>query len=156
MTARLAGVRDAVARRLPWRSPELRQRGAVTVELMLSLPIWIALLLFVLLCGRLVTAQLDVDAAAHNAARAASLARSSGAAQRDARTAITQTLSDRNVTCQTMEFSVDDGGLTPGVPVQVQVTCRTKLSDLGLLGVPGSKTVTATSTAPVDVWRGTP
>lgn len=145
--------RAALRRRL---TNQPGDRGAVTVELILSLPIWVALLLFVLLCGRLVTAQLDVDAAAHNGARAASLARTSSSAQRDAREAITQTLSDRNIVCQNLSVSVDDGGLTPGVPVQVQVTCHTKLSDLGLLGVPGSRAVSSTSTAPVDLWRGTP
>jgi Flp pilus assembly protein TadG len=141
--------------RLPWRCPrEERDRGAVTLELVLSLPVWVALLLFVILCGRLVTAQLDVDAAAHNAARAASLARSNPAAVRDARTAAEQALTDRKITCRDLTVSVDTGGLRPGTPVQVDVSCTASLSDLGLLGVPGTRTVTATSTSPVDTWRG--
>lgn len=150
-------LRERLAQRLPWRCPpEQRQRGAVTLELVLSLPIWVGLLLFVVMCGRLVTAQLDVDAAAHNAARAASLARTPHAANRDARAAVEQTLSDRKVACRDLTVVIDDGGLTPGIPVRVQVSCGTKLSDLGLLGVPGTRTVTSTSVAPVDSWRGTP
>ena len=34
------------------------------------------------------------------------------------------------------------------------MTCTVRLSDLSLLHVPGSETITATFTAPIDVYRG--
>jgi len=38
--------------------------------------------------------------------------------------------------------------------VRVQLSCTATLADLALPGVPGSKTVTATATSPLDSWRG--
>ena len=42
-----------------------------------------------------------------------------------------------------------------GLPAQVtaQVTCRVSLSDLLVPGMPGSKTLTATFTSPLDPYR---
>ena len=37
----------------------------------------------------------------------------------------------------------------------VSVSCRVKLSDLGLVFLPGTTVVKAESSAPVDQWRGT-
>jgi len=34
------------------------------------------------------------------------------------------------------------------------VTCTVRLSDLSLLHVPGTETITAAFTAPIDVYRG--
>ena len=42
-----------------------------------------------------------------------------------------------------------------GNAVTATVSCRVELSDLGLVFLPGATTVTASSTAPVDTWRGT-
>jgi len=56
-----------------WRRlAERRDAGSSTVELAILTPLLVGLLLFVVFCGRLVSAQLDLDAAAHGAARAAS------------------------------------------------------------------------------------
>ena len=50
---------------------------------------------------------------------------------------------------------VDVGGFGRGGTVTATVSCRVELSDLGLVFLPGATTVTASSTAPVDTWRGT-
>ena len=114
----------------------------------------VALVLFVALCGRLVTAQLDLDAAAHGAARAASIDRTVPAATADARQTALDTLAARGVTCGAPTVSVNTDNLRPGGAVTVTVSCRVPLADLTLIGVGGTRTVTATSTSPIDVWRG--
>ncbi|GAA2044238.1 pilus assembly protein [Polymorphospora rubra] len=119
-------------------------------------PLLVAILLFVVLCGRLVSAQMDLDAAASAAARSASLARTDTAARAEADRTARETLAARAVTCQQVTVTVATGGLRPGGAVTVTVACTVPLSDLALLSVPGSRTVQATATSPVDVWRGGP
>jgi len=128
-------------------------RGSAPVELAMVVPLLVMLLLFVVLCGRLVSAQLDLDAAAHGAARAASIARTPAAADAAARRTALNTLAARGVTCRQPRITVDTGGLRPGGVVTVTVACTVPLSDLTLLGVPGSRVASSTATSPVDRWR---
>ena len=130
--------------------------GSSTVELAILAPLLVGLLLFVVLCGRLVSAQLDLDAAAHGAARAASISRTMSGADADARQTALDTLAARGVTCRQPTITVDTGGLRPGGVVTVTVSCTVPLSDLALISVPGTRVVSATSTSPVDLWRGGP
>jgi Flp pilus assembly protein TadG len=127
--------------------------GASTAELVLLTPLLVTILLFVVLCGRLVAAQLDLDAAAGSAARAASLARTDTSAHTQADNAAHDTLTTRNLTCRHTTTTVATGGLHPGGVVTVTVSCTVPLSDLLRLGVPGTRTLTATATSPVDRWR---
>jgi len=131
-------------------------RGSAPVELAVVVPLLVMLLLFVVLCGRLVSAQLDLDAAAHGAARAASIARTPAAADTAARSTALDTLAARGVTCRQPQVMVDTGGLQPGGVVTVTVACTVPLADLTLLGVPGSRVASATATSPVDRWRSLP
>ncbi|HWH01700.1 MAG TPA: TadE family protein [Pilimelia sp.] len=142
-------------------TPPLKRRwsrgsdaGSSTVELTLLTPAIVALLLFVVFCGRAASAQLDLDAAARAAARAASLTRTVPAATAQARRVALDTLAAHRVTCADPTIAVNTRGLTPGGSVTVTLTCRLRLSDLGLIKVPGSRTVSASSTAPIDQWRG--
>jgi Flp pilus assembly protein TadG len=144
---------DAV--RWRWRLLAARgDSGSSTVEMAVAAPLLVAVLLFVVLCGRLASAQLDVDAAAHGAARAASLSRSAVAAHAAADRTARDTLTGRGVGCGTPTVTVNTDGLRPGGVVTVTVTCRVPLSDLGLLVIPGSRVVTSTARSPIDVWRG--
>jgi len=152
-------MRPAVQSRLAQRWRRLAQRsdaGSSSVEMAIATPLLVALLLFVVLCGRLVSAQLDVDAAAHGAARAASISRTAPAATADAERTALDTLAARGVTCRQPTVTVNTANLRPGGAVTVTVTCTVPLSDLALIAVPGTRTVTATSTSPVDLWRGGP
>ena len=128
--------------------------GSSTAEALISIVALIAALMFVVMCGRLVSAQIDLDAAASAAARAGSLARSDGTARTDAASAARETLADRGVICRQVTVDVATGGLQPAGAVTATVTCSVPLSDLGLLRLPGSATVRATSTSPIDQWRG--
>lgn len=145
---------EAVARRAR-RVPARRDTGSATAEMALLTPLLVMLLLFVVLCGRLVAVQIDVDAAASAAARAASLARTRDTAQRNAEHAATDTLTARSVSCPRPQVTIT-GNLTPGGAVTARVTCHIPLDDLALLSVPGSRDVTGQATSPVDQWRGDP
>ncbi|MER7273508.1 TadE/TadG family type IV pilus assembly protein [Dactylosporangium sp. NPDC000244] len=128
--------------------------GSSTVEVTLLTPLVVGLLLFVVLCGRLASVQLDVDAAASSAARTGSIARTESAARIQAEQTARDTLAARGLTCSDATVTVTTGGLRPGGAVTVSVSCRVPLADLVLLGVPGSRVVTATATSPIDQWRG--
>ncbi len=127
--------------------------GSATAEMALATPLLVMLLLFVVLCGRLVAVQINVDAAASAAARAASLARTRDAAQAGAERATTDTLTARGVACPHPEVTLS-GSFTPGGAVTARVRCRVALDDLALLAVPGSRDVVSEATSPVDQWRG--
>jgi Flp pilus assembly protein TadG len=127
--------------------------GSSTAELALATPLLVAILLLIVLCGRLASAQMDLDAAASSGARSASIARSDAAARAEAERTARETLAARGVTCPSPTVSVTTGGLRPGGAVSVTVSCTVPMSDLLLLGVPGSHTVSATATSPVDRWR---
>lgn len=129
-------------------------RGSATVQTVLVTPLLVAVGLFVVLCGRLVAVQLDIDSAAHAAARAASLARTAPAAVRDATETANAALAGR-VSCPNLEVSVDTGNFRPGGTVTVTLTCSVPLRDLALLAVPGTRQVTARASSPIDVLRGT-
>jgi len=143
----------ALARRVR-RLTAVPDAGSSTAEAAVVTPLLVAVLLFVVLCGRLVSAQIDLDAAASAAARSASIARTDAAAHAAADRTARDTLAARGVTCQQVTVAVSTGGLRPGGAVTVTVSCVVPLADLALLAVPGSRTVQATSTSPVDVWRG--
>lgn len=128
--------------------------GSSTAEMALLTPLLVVFLLFVVLCGRLAAAQIDVDAAASSGARSGSIARSHGAAVANVRRTALDTLAAEGVTCLSTDVRVSTGGLRPGGAVTVTVSCRVRLADLVLLGVPGSRTVESTATSPVDQWRG--
>ncbi|MEV8504493.1 TadE/TadG family type IV pilus assembly protein [Actinoplanes sp. NPDC051475] len=127
--------------------------GASTVELVLSVPALLLIALFLMMCGRLVSIQLDVDAAVHAAARAATLARTPALARQDALAAAQTTLAGRT-SCPQPAVTVDTSAFRPGGTVTVVVTCQVPLRDLAGVGVGGSKRVTARTTSPLDVYRG--
>ena len=81
------------------RRPGSRERGSAAAELVLVTPFLFLLLLFAVAAGRLVQARLDVDSAAQQAARAASLARTPAAASAQAQEVAQAALAGQSVTC---------------------------------------------------------
>ncbi|WP_338595488.1 TadE/TadG family type IV pilus assembly protein [Saccharopolyspora sp. SCSIO 74807] len=131
------------------------ERGSVATELTLLVPVLIILLLFVVFCGRLADSRLRVNDAAHQAVRAATLARSTSQANSDAHATAQAALSQAGLRCQDLGVSARLAGLQPGSTVTVTLTCPLGLSDLAMLGVPGTTTATSTASSVVDQWRGT-
>lgn len=140
-----------------WRSLGRRyggEAGSATVELTLITPLLVALLLFIVAMGRFTEARSDVDDAARDAARAASLARSAGEARLMAEQAAASTLVVGGVTCRTMTVDLDLSDFRPGGNVAADVACVDDLADVGLIKLPGAKTLAARSVSVVDTFRG--
>ena len=117
----------------------------MSVELVLVTPVLLALLLFVVLGGRLAQARADVD----GAAREATAAEAAGLAAARAR------LSEGRPTCRDLDVAVDASGFTAGGLVTATVSCTVGLGDLSGLGVPGTRVVASSFTEVVDAYRGT-
>lgn len=130
------------------------ERGSATLEVAIVTPALLLFMLLIVLGGRLALAHSEADNAARDAARVASIARSAGAATSDARQAAAATLANAGISCRNFAVSTDTSAFQPGGAVTVQVACTAGLSDLGLLGVPGAKTLHGAYTAPVDRYRG--
>jgi Flp pilus assembly protein TadG len=129
-------------------------RGSASVELVLVTPVVVALLLFVVFVGRVAQSRADVERAARDAARAASIARTSEAARTQGETAARATLASGGVACQRLDVAIDVAQFRAGGTVDATVTCTIGLGDLALLDVPGSRTVSSTFSEPVDTYRG--
>ena len=127
------------------------ERGTMSIEMVVLVPVLLLITMVAVAGGRIVSAQGMVEAASRDAARAASIERSAGEADAAARRSLAAA-DTANAQCS---GGVDVGGFGRGGTVTATVSCRVELSDLGLVFLPGATTVTASSTAPVDTWRGT-
>ena len=138
-------------------SAEAGERGSVSVELVLLAPAFLLLLSFAVVAGRAQIAEGAVQEAARAAAREASLARDADTAAALAGTQAERTLATQDVRCQTTRVEVDTAGFAapPGRPGDVAVTiaCVVGMADLLAPGLPGSVTVEAVFTSPVDAYR---
>lgn len=132
----------------------MSERGSASMELVLLTPVLLLMLVFVVFLGRLGQARNDVDRAARDAARAASMARLPEDAEAAGRDAAHATLDSGGVGCRQMAVSVDTGAFDLGGTVSAMVTCTIELAEVAGLGVPGSTTLTASFREPVDTYRG--
>lgn len=142
--------------RRAWATWWCADSGSVTAEVAIVTPFLVMLLVFVgVVVHRGVDARIRIDDAAHQAARAASIERSPAAASAAARSTAASALSSAGVTCAALSVNTATGGLRPGGTVSVTVSCDVDFGDALILGVPGGKTLSATSVEPVDLWRST-
>jgi Flp pilus assembly protein TadG len=138
------------------RSPLDRrsERGSVSVEVAVIAPAFVFLMLLVVFAGKVSEADGNVERAAAEGARAASLRQHPGNAATDARSAVEANLATAGVSCSTLEAIVDTSDFEPGGTVTVTVECTASMADVTLLGVPGTRTFTATATEVIDTYRG--
>jgi len=129
-------------------------RGSAAVELVLVTPLLMLMVLLAVAAGRLVQARMEVDSAAEQAARAASLARDPGTAAADADATADAALASQHLTCSPLTVSPGLSDFVPGGTVTVQVSCTVSLAGLSLLHIGGSQTLTSTFSSPIDVYRG--
>lgn len=138
-------------------SADVGERGSVSVELALLAPALLLLVAFAVLAGRTQIAEGAVQEAARAAAREASLARDAATASARAGGQAERTLAAQDLRCQTTSADVDTSGFAapPGQPgdVTVTVTCVVGMGDLLAPGLPGTVTVEAAFTSPVDAYR---
>ena len=160
------GLRQSVGLRPPRGTPRVirtrasrsgrrRQGGVATLEMsLLMLPVLLLAELGVA-GGRYAQAQAYATAAAYSAARAASLAADPEQAQSAAQSAAQASVQGAGAACGGMTASTNVSDFTPGGNVTVTVTCQVSYSDLLVLPLPGSVTVTGTAVSPVDLFRVT-
>ncbi|WP_432833050.1 TadE/TadG family type IV pilus assembly protein [Dactylosporangium sp. CA-092794] len=125
-------------------------RGSVAVELAIGMPLAVLFVFLIVGAYHLGQANIDVNAAAAAASRAASLTRSAGAADAAARDSATANLAGQ---CATVTVSVDTSEFHRGGAVTVHVGCTVTTEGLLGVGLPGSMTVSASSTSPLDLYR---
>ncbi|MFZ5872257.1 MAG: TadE/TadG family type IV pilus assembly protein [Actinomycetota bacterium] len=133
------------------------ERGSATLELTILTPALLALLGLVIAAGRIEVAASAVEQAAASAAREASLARTPTQAQAAARRAGAGSLRDQGITCDPLHLTVDTRGFAVPVgqtaQVEVRIVCSLALSDQAVPGMPGTRTVRAHVTSPLDRYR---
>lgn len=123
----------------------------MAIEVVLMTPVMVAFLLLVVSFGRYVAVRGEVEAASRDAVRAASLERSAAAAGASANRTAEASLNGR-ASCGAVQLS---GQFVAGGIVTARLVCRVPFGDLGLIGLPGSAEVEATSSAPLDLYRRT-
>lgn len=132
-------------------------RGSTTLELVVWAPGLLLIVTLLTVAGRVNSANAAVEQAAVDAARTASIARNSGAAQEAAVRSAQATLSGQDLQCTTTTVTVDTAAFAtpPGQPATVTatVTCPVRLSDLAVPGLPGTRTVTHTAVSSLDTFR---
>jgi len=134
---------------LEWRS----ERGSVSVEVAVVAPAFVFLLLLVVFAGKVSEADGNVERAAAEGARAASLRQNPGDAIDDAEAVVAENLAAAGVPCTHLDTVVDTSAFEPGGTVTVTVRCEASMADVTLLGVPGTRSFSATSTEVIDTYR---
>jgi hypothetical protein len=143
----------ADAGNVAWRS----DAGNAALELVVLAPVLLAILGLVIAAGRTSIAEGAVNAAARDAARQASIAlnpyAAQAAGQASARAALHADGLDCHpeVTIDVADFASQPGTIAP--PVVATVTCAVPLASLYLPGLPGVRTISATFSSPLDVYR---
>jgi Flp pilus assembly protein TadG len=125
----------------------------MALELALLTPLLVAFMMVMVGLGRVVEAQSQVDGAARDAARAASLGRTRPGASAAATNAAEQTLSGRKWCRRLPATTVDFSEWRRGGQVSVAVRCEINLTGLSFIGFGPSRTMTGTATAPIDTLR---
>jgi Flp pilus assembly protein TadG len=124
-----------------------RDRGSASVELVILTPVLILFLLLYLGFGRITRAEQLVNDAAAQAARAATLNYTNPG---QATEAAAQALTESGLACASDQITVDTANDRPGGSITVRLACHTDLSQVIAIGFPGSTTLTASSTSPID------
>lgn len=138
------------------RPPSARrsEQGSAAAEMAIITTPIVLLLLFIVAGGRYVTAQAEVDAAARDGARAASVARTSETANTAARDAAAASLEHDGLACRSFDIVIDTTNFDAGGTVVAEVRCTVSLADVSLLRLPSARTITSRFVAPVDTFRG--
>jgi Flp pilus assembly protein TadG len=139
------------------RRPDRDERGSAAIEAAILAPPLLLLLGAAIIGGRIQIASGAVEAAAHDAARAASISRTATEARGHAVAAADATLSQHGLHCASLTVVPHLGGFAVPVgqpaTVGVTVTCVVDFSDLLADGLPGSKTLTVTFVSALDTFR---
>lgn len=123
------------------------ERGSMAAETVLLAPVFVLFLLFLAGAGRLVEAQGEVNGAARDAARAASVQRTLQDAEAAATRIATGALEGR---CAGPAATLAGSRWEEGGQVRAEVTCEL---DLGFLGFGAAKRMTGDAVVPLEQFR---
>ena len=127
-------------------------RGSLSLELTLLVPVLLVVVAFIVGAATLGRVRADLDDAAWEAARAASLARSGTDADAAARQAVERRLAGERWSCGSQLVNVDTANLEPGGTVEVEVSCDVRLADAGLF-LPGATHLRSAAAEPLERYR---
>ncbi|GAA1570003.1 pilus assembly protein [Dactylosporangium maewongense] len=131
--------------------------GSAAIEAAILAPALLMLVGLAIAGGRIQVAGGAIEGAAHDAARAASIARTEGQARADAYSAASATLDQQGLHCSQLTVVVDTSGFAVPVgqpaTVAASITCVVVFSDIVVDGLPGSKTINATFVSTLDTFR---
>ncbi|MCD0444252.1 pilus assembly protein [Glycomyces sp. A-F 0318] len=122
------------------------QAGSAMLQAVIMTPVLVLVMMFAFGGGKLALAQIDLDGAAHAAARAATIERTMGEAEAAAQAAASAGTADH---CSGVSIGIS-GDLTPGGIVTATLTCTVTGTGIGVLD---GRTLTAVASSPVDAWR---
>ncbi|MFG2061643.1 TadE/TadG family type IV pilus assembly protein [Micromonospora sp. NPDC048871] len=146
-------------------------RGSVSIEVAVLAPAFVALMVLAGVAGRTAVASEALEAAAHDAARAASISRDAPTARREAREAARQQLDWRGIACTgapqlTFRGTVDGRSTTfnaafrsrvgQEASVTVELACTVSYQDIRLPVLnrtPTGNRITVSFTSPLDRYR---
>ncbi len=129
-------------------------KGSLTVELVVITPVLFLLALSMLVFGRVTTARQEVVEASRAGAQAAAVLSNANSAEWGAAVDVAVATSSGGRTCIRPQITTDTSHFYAGGYVTVTVECHVELSDIAIPGMPGSTTVRASATAPIDPYRG--
>jgi len=134
------------------------ETGNAALELLVLAPVLILLICLVIAAGRVAIARGSIDAAARDAARQASIARSPAQALTAMSTAQAE-LTAEGLNCKPRINPGDlaaDFAAPLGQPSNITITvrCKVSLSQLMLTGIPGHVWLKFSFTSPLDPYRG--
>lgn len=129
------------------------ESASLTVELVVLTPVLFVFVLMAVAFGRITGARQQVIGAARAGAQSAAVMSDGQSAARAAPISALAGIIDQKRTCIDARVSTDVSHFYPGGFVVVTVACRVELSDLSIPGIPGTTTVSASSTAPIDPFR---
>ena len=139
------------------RRRRVDERGSAAIEAVVVAPAVVLLIGLVILGGRVALAHQTVQNIAADTARAATLERTSTAARASANKALNAAIAQQ-LPCASHDLNLDLAGFKkpPGTPAAVTatVTCQLSIAELALPGLPGTVTLKATMTSPIDTYRG--
>ena len=135
------------------RPPRPDDRGSLSVELVVLTPVLVVVALIMVVFGRVTEARQQVVEAARAGAEAASVLPTPASAVSGSDVEAAVGIAGGGRTCAEHQVDTDVRHFYPGGYVTVTVVCQVPLSDVAIPGMPGSTTVRASSTAPIDPYR---
>jgi Flp pilus assembly protein TadG len=141
-----------------------KDRGSVSLELVILAPVLITLMLLMFTFGVYADTESLVDQAARDGVRAATQSRSAGEAQDRIDDIVSQTMSEASTPCiggPAVSWSTTNDEFMATSPisrgpmnmVSVTVSCTVELGDAFFLPL-GRKTISSTFVSPLDTFRG--